>query len=1022
MEFLTRFGIEKSRLTLLVIVGLLVMGVITYFNLPKRENPAITIRAAVVTAQFPGMSPERIEDLIAIPIERGLREIGEIEDINTLISTGALEVNVSIYDSVAKTQLEAVFSDIRNKMEDVAAQLPEGTRGPQVNTNYGDVAVATIAVTGAGFDYAEIWDAADDLRKQLYRLDGISKVSILGRQEERIWLEIDARKLASIGVQINQVINDLQSQNVILPAGELNAGGTNLILEANGELTSVEAIGDVLTSVQGQAGFVRVKDLMNIRRGYVDPKKAPIFFNGDPALIVAVEMSPGVDIQVLGRTLKDKLPSFENTQPIGISYTWSTFQETNVTASINNALSNVAQTFGVVLVVMMLFIGLRAALVVAGIVPFTVMFALLGMRFLDISIEQISIAAVIISLGLLVDNGVVVVEDIQRRLGLGQPRHQAAIRVGGQFFVPLAVASTTTVSAFIPMFILEGTSGEFAFSLGAVVGLMLLGSWLTAHYILPYLCTLFLPAPDPDTPSGPGILQRSYAAVIARVLGFGIVIVPLAYGLVFLATTLFGGLKNEQFPLSERAEYLIYFDMPKGTAISETEKNALDVVKWLHDTQTNPEVENTTTFVGGGGPRFYLALNPADSNPATAFILVNTTGYEGAVAAAERTRRYLIENHPEARTRVTRLSMGGSESGIVQVKISGPDADILLRAARTVEGGFAEVPDIVFYQNDWGNKVLKLIADVVQSKARELGVTSQSVSNAMNTFFTGQTLSTYRDGDKSIPIVIRAGESFRDSLEDLADFSLGGTNKLVALNEVANFDATMEFSQLRRENQVRQIIISGKSATLSAYEVLDALQPTLDTLDLGADYTVEIGGEISDAAETNGILLAGLPPALVVMLSALMFQFNSVRRVGLTLMTIPLIMIGAPMGLLLLGQPMSFFAILGLLSLMGIIINNAIVLIDQIDIERRELPLREAVLKAAEQRFKPILLTSMTTILGLVPMALSGGALFEPMATLMIGGLALATPVSLFFVPSAYYLLFRWADPDNLETDPLQHA
>ncbi|MEP4035758.1 efflux RND transporter permease subunit [Pseudophaeobacter sp.] len=1007
MEFLTRFGIQKSRLTCLVIIGLIFIGVSTYFSLPKRENPAITIRSAVVTAQFPGMAPDRIEDLIATPIERAMREIGNVEDLNTLISTGSLTINLTLFDEVSKAELEETFTDIRNKINDVKSSLPEGTVGPQVNTNYGDVAIATVAVTGAGFDYAEIWNAADDLRRQLYQLKGISKVSIMGHQDERIWLELDARKLASVGVQINQVITDLQNQNVILPAGELNAGGTSLTLAANGELTSVEAIGDVVTSVQGQSGFVRVKDLMTVRRGYVDPKEAPVFFNGEPALIVAVEMKNGVDIQVLGQTLRDSLPAFENTQPIGISYNWSTFQETNVTVSINNALSNVAQTFGVVLVVMMLFMGIRASLVVSVIVPFTVMFALVGMSNLGISLEQISIAAVIISLGLLVDNGVVVVEDIQRRLDAGESPQDAAIGAGGQFFIPLAVASVTTVSAFIPMFILKGSSGEFAFSLGAVVAVMLLGSWITAHYILPYLCTLFLRPKKVKSDAKKRLVVRIYSALVSKALRFGILVIPLAYGLVVLGGSLFGSVKNEQFPLSERAEYMIYFDMPKGTAISETEKNALAVEAWLRDDSVNPEVLNTTTFIGGGGPRFYLALNPADSNPATAFILVNTVGFEGALAAAERAKRYLVEQHPEARTRVTRLSMGGSESGIVEVKISGPDADVLLQSARKIEAAFAEVPGIAYYENDWGNKVLKLVAEVAQDKARELGVTSKSVAEAMNTFFTGQSLSTYREGEKSIPIVIRASESFRDSLEDLDNFTLGGTDKLVAVNEVASFGAAMEFSQIRRENQVRQIKISGKSEELSAYEVLALLQPAIDALNLGSEYKIEIGGEVSDAGETNGILLAGLPPAFAVMLAALMFQFNSVRRVGLTLMTIPLIAIGAPVGLYLVGQPLSFFGILGLLSLMGIIINNAIVLIDQIDIEKRSAPLKEAVIKAAEQRLNPILLTSMTTIMGLLPMALQGGALFEPMATLMIGGLAFATPVSLFFVPSAYYLFFR---------------
>jgi multidrug efflux pump subunit AcrB len=371
MEFLTRFGLNKGRFTVLVMIGLLLQGLITYSGLPKRENPAITMRTVVVTAQFPGMSPERMEDLIVVPIERAAREIGEVEDIDTLISTGFTKISLTVYDSIPKADIDQVFQDIRNKMADIADDLPNGTKGPNVNTNFGDVSIATVAVTGDGFSYRELKESADDLREDLYKLNGISKVSIFGEQEERIWLEIDSRKLASIGVQINQVLSDLQAQNVILPAGELNSEGTTLILEANGDLVSVEAIGDVLTKVQGLSGFVRLRDLMNVRRGYQDPDNKPVFFNGEPAVVLAVEMTNSQDIQQIGVVLKDRVIAYEQTQPIGISYNFSTFQETAVTESINAALVNVLQTFAVVVLVMMVFLGLRVAFIIACIVPFT---------------------------------------------------------------------------------------------------------------------------------------------------------------------------------------------------------------------------------------------------------------------------------------------------------------------------------------------------------------------------------------------------------------------------------------------------------------------------------------------------------------------------------------------------------------------------------------------------------------------------------------------------------------------------
>lgn len=1007
MNFLTALGLNKTRLTLLVMIGLIIQGLLTYVQIPKRENPAITIRSAIVSASFEGMSPERLEDLIVVPIERKLREIGEVEDISSLITTGNTVITVTVYDYVPKDNLESIFQDIRNRMDEVKQELPDGTSGPFVNTNYGDVSIATVAVTGEGFSFAELKDSADELRTNLYTVDGISKVTLFGVQEERIWLEIDSRKLAAIGVQLPQVLEDLQAQNVILPAGDLDADGTTLILEANGDLKSVEDIGDILTKVEGLSGFVRLRDLLTVRRGYEEPQEKPVFYNGRSAIVVAIEMSDTEDIQKIGDRLQSAIAEYENQQPIGISFQFSTFQETNVTTSINNALSNVAQTFTVVVLVMLVFLGIRPALIIACIVPFTVMFALLGMSYLSIELQQISIAAAIISLGLLVDNGLVVVEDIQKRISNGEDPRSAALAAGDQFFTPLGVASITTVSAFVPMLILDGVEGEFAFSLGAVVGVMLLGSWITALYILPSLCVWFAKRnPANGTEKNESLLVRTYGVAVNKGLVLAPIIILGSYGMVVASSNLFSSTKSEMFPLAERAEYLIYLDMPKGTSITRTTEEARSVERWLLDNQANPEVRDTTVFVGDGGPRFYLALNPADTNPASAFILVNTTSFEGAVTAADRAQDYLLANHPAARFKVKRLSMGGGESGIVEIKISGPDAETLLSLADEVEVAFSDVPGIVQNENDWGNKTLKMVINIAQDKARELGVTSEDISNVMDTYFSGTTYSTYREGTESIPIVVRATEGFRDSLEDLANLSIPAGGQLISLDQVATFQPTLEYSQLRRENQVRQIKISGKSDTLAANQVVALIQPTLNGLELEQGFKIEIGGETENSSDVNNLLLGGMPAALTIMLIALVFQFNSARRVLLTFMTIPLVIIGAPIALLVTNQPLSFFAILGMISLAGIIINNAIVLIDQIDIERKTLALREAVVAASKKRVTPILLTSLTTILGLLPMAIAGGALFEPMASLMIGGLAISSLLTLFFVPGGYYLLF----------------
>jgi multidrug efflux pump subunit AcrB len=449
-------------------------------------------------------------------------------------------------------------------------------------------------------------------------------------------------------------------------------------------------------------------------------------------------------------------------------------------------------------------------------------------------------------------------------------------------------------------------------------------------------------------------------------------------------------------------------NLPDGTDISQTEARVLEISRWLADRAQNPEITSQIAYIGDGGPRFYLTLTPVPADPASAFILVNTTDYGGAVRAADRAWKFLYENHPEARFKIKRLAMGSVESGLVDVEISGPDADRLLTLAAQVRSLFQTAPGIRDNDDDWGNKIFKVVVDINQDRVRQLGVTSQEITQLLATYFTGSPVSTYREADNSIPIVLRATAATHRSLEGLTSATFPKNGELISLAQIATLRTGLDFSRIRRKNQERTIIVTGRSAALTAGDTLQVIRPGLQALDLSGGYRVEIGGELQKSAETNGKLAAGLPAALVVMVLAIILQFNSFRRTLLTFSTIPLILVGIPIGLLATGQPLSFFGTLGIISLAGIIINNAIVLIDQIDIERTQLDLRDAVVVASQKRLRPILLTSATTVLGLAPMAIAGGALWQPMAVLMMSGLALASVLTLVFVPAGYFLLFRF--------------
>ncbi|WP_375780221.1 efflux RND transporter permease subunit [Bradyrhizobium sp. ma5] len=1008
MDLLTRFGLARSRFTVAIMMCLLLAGVVLYPNFPKREDPVIVIRTAVVSALFPGMAPERMENLVAVPIERKIRELAEVKDIRTLASEGGLTIYVDLNDEVGN--VKAAWQRLRDKIGDVKVELPDGVIGPFVNSDFGDVAIATIAITAEGFSPREMKDVAEDFRKKLYQLAGISKIDLLGVQDERIWLELDTRKLAAVGVQVNVLIKDLQGQNVVQPSGAINADGTRLLLETSGDFPNVRAIETMLTKVGAGDKLVRLADLVTVHRGYASPKAKPVYFNGRPAVVLSVVMQPDQDVTQLGRRLRTAAGEYEQQLPIGYAIAFATYQAEQVRASVNSALSSVVQTFIVVAALVVLFLGLRPGMIAALIVPFAVMFSLIGMRAFGIALEQVSIAAVIISLGLLVDNGVVMVEDIVGRIDRGLPPAAAGLAAGEQYALPLAIASITTIAAFLPLFLLPGSSGEYAFSLAAVVAMTLAGSWIAALYILPALTVWFIRGGSAarDEESSPSRLQRGYGSALRSALRLSPIVLIGCIVLVALALTQFGRLPKQMFPLSERNQFLIYMNMPDGTDISQTEGRALGISRWLGDKTQNPEIASHILYIGDGGPRFYLTLTPVAPDPASAFLLVNTEDYQGAVKAADRAWNYLYANHPEARFKIKRLAMGSVESGIVEVEISGPDGDRLLALSQKVRSLFQAASGIRDNEDDWGNKLIKVMIDIDQDRARQLGITSEEITQLLNTYFSGAAVSTYREGDNLIPIVLRATAYTSESLEGLTSATFAKNGTLIPLAQIAKLKPGFDVARIRRKNQERTITVAARSTSLTAGQLLESVRPGLQALDLSGGYHIDIAGEIQKSAETNHKLAAGFPAALGVMFLAIILQFNSFRRTLLTFISIPLILVGIPFGLLLTGQPLSFFGTLGIISLSGIIINNAIVLIDQIDIEREKLDLRDAIVSASEKRLRPILLTSATTVLGLAPMAIAGGALWQPMAILMMSGLAVASLLTLFFVPAGYFLLFRF--------------
>jgi len=642
---------------------------------------------------------------------------------------------------------------------------------------------------------------------------------------------------------------------------------------------------------------------------------------------------------------------------------------------------------------------------------------LIIMRFAGVELERISIASTIIALGMLVDNGIVTAEEIRNRLDAGEEKREACLNAAKALSVPLLTSSLTTILAFLPIYLLTGDVGEYAISLPIVIIILLMGSWFLSMYLTPYMCYWFMKPPKVEAGKDPGSGQAYDGRIYVAYRTLLTFLLKMRYPvLVGILAVLVGGsylgskLVREMFGHSDRNQFLVYVDLPAGYNINSTEKVVQRLTDWLSEKEANPDITGTIAYVGTGGPRFVLALAPFDPDPHRAFIIATTETGEQVPAAAERVRRYIAESLPEAEGRVKMMWSTGPEPGFVEVRLYGPDAPYLYHKGRELTERVRATPGTMDIRNSWENTVIKVDVAVDQTQARRVGISSEEIANSLQAHIDGLRATDYREGDEAIPIVLRSQQRERAVGSDFYDIQVNSraADRSVPLSQIASIEGAWEFSRISRRNQVRQVTVEFKHETLKAMQLLDAIKPEIEALNLGAGYRWEVGGEIEKQAETMPKLAKWLPHCAILMIVLLIWQFNSFRRPFIIAFTLPLAFIGAFIGLLLFRAPFDFFGILGLLSLAGIIINNGIVLIDRIDQERNAgRDAYSAIIEATVSRFRPIWMTTITTILGVMPLILSHDPVFYSLALIIASGLAFATVLTLGVVPVLYAVLFK---------------
>jgi multidrug efflux pump subunit AcrB len=978
------------------------------------------MRAAQVRTIFPGASPERVEQLITDKLEKVIQELPEIDFLSSTSKPGVSVIIVNILEEYS--EMRPIWDNLRRKVDRAARELPDGVIGPIVNDEFGDVFGTIITLTGDGFSYAQMKDVADECRSQLLLSRNIAKVEIVGVQDERVFVEYNNARLAELGLSPDQLSGILASRNIIIPGGEIYTADEQIALEPTGNFDTVDELKRTVINIPGSDRVMYLGDIVNIYRGYVDPPNSLLRFNGEPALALSLSLREGGNIIDLGDEVLAFVDQFQQSYPIGVEFDLLSFQPHFVARKITEFTRSLLQAVVIVLLVMLMFLGLRTGLVVSSLIPMAMIMALLVMSALDIGLDQMSLAALIIALGMLVDNAIVMSESILVQMRAGTDGKTAAIESARELRVPLLTSSLTTAAAFLPIYLAESSTGEYTAPLFKVVTITLLCSWLLSLTMTPLLCAQFLKVPaNPTQPTYDSGFYRAYRSILQTLLRNRLLTVTGALLLLILAGWGMGFVPAIFFPDNDKPIAFAEIELPVGSPLSKSSATLAAVDRFIMDSLFADTVDGTegvlnfASFVGSSAPRFYLSHTSKAPSPEYNYILMNGTSADDFLdRAMPALDDYLFRTFPDVTASAHLLPLGPPIEKPVQIRLTGTDSELLFEMTDLLKSRMSEMPGLRNINDDWGSRAKKLVVHVNQPRAQRAGLTSRDVAISLQTVLSGLVTTDYREDDEVIPVVLRSVAADRSDYGKLESHNIyvQATGRSVPLKQVADIEMVWQTSKIIRRDRLRTITISadvvgGANAIALAMELDPWLKQQSALWPLG--YMYELGGEVEKSGQANESIMVKLPIAFLLIILLLVGQFNSIRRPVIILLTIPLGIVGVTIGLLLTGAPMGFMTFLGIISLAGIVINNAIVLLDRIRIERTEFGRspQEAVVEAAQRRLRPILLTTATTIGGLMPLWFGGSPMYVPMAIAIIFGLAFATVLTLGLVPVLYSIFFR---------------
>jgi multidrug efflux pump subunit AcrB len=1007
---LSRWAISHGSFTAFLLVLLLAAGAFALLHIGQKEDPDFTFRVMVVQVMWPGATTEEMQDQVTDKIERKLQETPGLDFLRSYTRPGFVNIFVNLKGAVRGEAVKDAFYQARKKVGDIRQTLPEGVIGPFFNDEFGDTYISLYAITGQGYGYPELKAFAKSARDILLRIPGVAKVDLLGLQEERIFIEVSSTALAERGLSALDIQAALAGQNAMDPAGHIETSERSVRLDVQGGLRSVEDIRELRLRA-GQQTF-RLGDIAEVRRALEDPPTAKTRYQGSEAILLGTTMAPGANVTEVGAVVERTLKGIEKDLPIGIALGKVSDQAQVVSMSIHQFLEALAEAIGIVLVVSLLALGWRAGLVVALTIPMVLAATFFVMSLLGIDLHRISLGALIIALGLLVDDAMIAVEMMDRKLEEGFDKLSAATFAYTSTAFPMLTGTLITVAGFIPVGFAQSTAGEYVSSLFWVTGIALIISWFAAVYFTPWIGYRLLKV---RSHKGSGDdhnvydrrAYRAIRAVVACCVRHRKAVVVLSFAVLAASVASFAFIPKQFFPTSNRPEILVDLWLPEGASYAETERDAKRLEQQL---LKNPDIAYVASFIGEGAPRFYLPLDQQLKNQNFAQLLLMSKSLEGRERVLIRVREALAQDFPNVRSKADRLFNGPPVGWAVQVRVTGPDRGEVRRLAAKVSDVMRAMPEVDNVHNDWLEPVPSVKLEVDQDRARALGVTSQNLRRSLQALLSGFQIGEFRDSDETIKVMLREPSDTRNLLSALDSVYVKTTSgAAVPLRQVATFKMVLEPGiQWRRDRlpsiTVRGVVPDGVQSPDVAKAVFAKLEPLRNSL--SAAYRIELQGAVEESAKSQTSINEKMPVMLLVILLLLMVQLQHFGKTLLVLVTGPLGLIGAAMALLIFQAPFGFVAILGVIALAGIVMRNSVILVDQIqqDIAAGHDAFT-AIVDSTVRRFRPIALTAAAAVLALIPLVRE--VFWTPMALAMMGGLIAATILTLTFLPALYAMAFR---------------